>query len=170
MAKSKWLSRQRRLSFSSHFSLLPTAFTHPTELHSVGFHRAVVTAPSCCSFHICQASRASEAWPEDATTLWGARWLFYQKSFHLTVPNFWARAIPCNLLHRYGGKPGDKGAHWDSSRSPEGKPPSWWAGAVDTCLWGTVPCYFQALPVITIRLEISRQESPRTWLWWRSLG
>lgn len=66
MAKSKWLSRQRRLSFSSHFSLLPTAFTHPTELHSVGFHRAVVTAPSCCSFHICQASRASEAWPDDA--------------------------------------------------------------------------------------------------------
>lgn len=66
MAKSKWLSRQQRLSFSSHFGLLPTAFTHPTELHSVGFHRAVVTAPSCCSFHICQASRESEAWPEDA--------------------------------------------------------------------------------------------------------
>lgn len=38
----------------------------PTELHSVGFHRTVLTAPSCCSFHICQASRASEAWPEDA--------------------------------------------------------------------------------------------------------
>lgn len=37
----------------------------PTELHSVGFQKAVVTAPSYCSFHICQASRASEAWPED---------------------------------------------------------------------------------------------------------
>lgn len=115
MAKSKWLSRQLEIRFPSPWVSFQLHSDAPLRSALLASKGSAATALPCCSFYICQL--AGQVRP-------GYRMLAVQyrkhsafptrKNIRLVCTRFLARAVLCNLPHRYGRKPGEEGVYTET--------------------------------------------------------
>lgn len=88
--------------------------------------------------------------------------LLGNSSHFAATGGFWAKAVLLLFPIRRGGKPGREGLHAGApGPSPQEQATFLVGGDSVHMSVGTVPHYFPALPVITMRLGTARQERPR---------